>query len=257
VPAERLRTENGLRIAVQGSAILCPNCRGRMTQLTLEAHFGRQVVIDLCFPCQAFWFDGFESLQLSPGSVLQLFKSLGEQSATRAKQWSTAIACPRCGLRLVPTFDQQRATRFEYQRCPQHHGRLISFFNFLREKDFVRPLSAVQIAELRRNVQTVNCSNCGAPVDVAAGATCAHCGSPLSMIDVAQAGALLAKLQDARTPTRGIDPALPLALERARQDVNASFLAFEGESGWFEQAADVGLVGAGLAAIGRWLTKAT
>jgi len=40
---------------------------------------------------------GFESLQLSPGSVLQLFKSLGEQSATRAKQWSTGAArCRTC-----------------------------------------------------------------------------------------------------------------------------------------------------------------
>ena len=234
---------------------MCPNCRGEMTALTLEGHWGRRVSIDLCHPCQAFWFDGLESLQLSPGSVLQLFKTIGEHATTRAAPWSAAVACPQCGLRLMPTSDQQRATRFEYQRCPQHHGRLISFYNFLREKDFVRPLSAAQIAELGRNIRTVNCSNCGAPVDVVAGAACAHCGSPLSMIDVAQTGALIAKLQDSGAQSSRVDPALPLALARARQDVNASFLAFEHESGWFEHAADVGLVGAGLAAIARWISQ--
>ena len=63
----------------------------------------------------------------------------------------------------------QRATRFSYLHCPNDHGRLTTFFDFLREKDFIRPLTAEQLQELRQNVQTVNCSNCGAPIDVTRG----------------------------------------------------------------------------------------
>jgi hypothetical protein len=92
---------------------------------------------------------------------------------------------------------------FEYRRCPQGHGRLTSFFNFLREKDFVRPLSAAQLAELRKNVQSVNCSNCGRPSTWCNGSACGHCGSPLSMLDLGQAGALVTKLREASTPGAG------------------------------------------------------
>jgi len=58
----------------------------------------------------------------------------------------------------------QRSTRFEYLRCPHDHGRLTTFFDFLKEKDFVRPPTPAQIAKLRDSIQVVNCSNCGAPI---------------------------------------------------------------------------------------------
>jgi Zn-finger nucleic acid-binding protein len=231
----------------------CPNCRVEMTGLTLTGHLGRQVTIDLCHTCQAFWFDGLESLQLAPGSVRELFRTIGQRSATRAAPLSATAACPHCGLRLVPTSDQQRSTRFEYRRCPQRHGRLISFFNFLREKNFVRPLSEAQIAHLRRNLQMVHCSNCGAPIDLAAGTDCAHCGSPLSMVDVPGVDSLMASPQSTSAPAGGVDPALPLALDRARRDVNASFAAFEREPGWFDRVSEAGLVGAALSSISRWI----
>jgi hypothetical protein len=224
-----------------------------MAALTLDGHHGRPVAIDLCHACQAFWFDGYESLQLSPGSVLQLFRAIGEKAGAGVPM-SGASACPTCGLRLVPVKDQQRQTRFEYRRCPQRHGRLISFFNFLREKDFIRPLSHAQIDELRRNVQFVNCSNCGAPVDLAKGSACGHCGSPLSMLDLGQAEALVARLRAAADPSaRRVDPALPLALEHARRDVTAAFAAFEREPGWYDHASSAGLVGAALGSLSRWL----
>jgi hypothetical protein len=224
-----------------------------MTTLTLEGRLGRPVAIDLCEPCQAFWFDGYESLQLSPASVLELFRVIGGQTSG-ARPFPPTAGCPRCRLRLRPTSDLQRTTRFEYHACPQRHGRLISFFNFLREKDFIRPLTAAQIAELRRHMKTVNCSNCGAPVDLAAGAACGHCASPLSMIDVGQAETLVASLRERTTPAAsGVDPTLPLSLGRARRDVEAAFASFEREPGWFDRVSSAGLVGAGLGAFARWL----
>ena len=223
-----------------------------MTALTLDGHLGRPVAIDLCLTCQAFWFDGYESLQLAPASVLRLFRTIGERAGTAATPLSDTCRCPRCGQRLAVIHDQQRNTRFEYRGCAQRHGRLISFFNFLREKDFVRPLSPAQIDALRKNVASVNCSNCGAPVDLVTGAACTHCGSPLSMLDLGQADALLTKLRDAASadaPT--IDPALPLALERARLDVNTAFAAFEHDSGFYERVSSAGIVGAVLSSLAR------
>ena len=224
-----------------------------MTAQTFEGHLGTAVAIDLCLPCQVFWFDTQESLRLSPGSVLALFRIIGERALEGRTVTTSRPACPRCHLHLVPTHDRQRNTPFQYQRCPRDHGRLISFIEFLREKDFIRPLSAEQIADLRKSVPIVNCSNCGAAIDLAASSECGHCGSPLSMLDLKQAGALVAALREADRPDRPVDPTLPLQLARARRDVDASFARFEHGEHWFGDVTRGGLVGAGLSALGRWL----
>ena len=85
---------------------------------------------------------------------------------------------------LSTTARRARPSGFEYRRCPEEHGRLITFSNFLREKDFIRPMSAAQLDALRKNLQSVNCSNCGAPIDLAKATVCAHCATPLSTLDV-------------------------------------------------------------------------
>jgi DNA-directed RNA polymerase subunit RPC12/RpoP len=156
-----------------------------MEGLTLEGHLGRTVAVDICDSCQALWFDKYESLQLSEGSVLQLFRDIKRRShGAVAVRLSLDSKCPRCNHRLRVMHDMQGSTRFEYRGCPDDHGRLITFLNFLREKNFIKPLSQAQIEELRKKVRTINCSNCGAPVDLAHGSTCEHCNSPLSMIDL-------------------------------------------------------------------------
>jgi Zn-finger nucleic acid-binding protein len=175
-------------------SMICPSCRAAMTSMTLDGHYDRSVVIDLCQTCQVFWFDGIESLQLAPASVLQLFRIVGEAAGRGRAVVSKTARCPRCDVQLVRTFDQQRQSRFEYQRCAGGHGRLTSFFNFLREKDFIKPLTPAQIEELRRNLRSIDCSNCGAPVDVERGAACTHCGSQLSLLDVSKANAAAAAL---------------------------------------------------------------
>ena len=53
----------------------CPNCGAAMTAQTLDGHLGTLVTIDLCVPCQMFWFDTRESLKLAPGAVLKLFST--------------------------------------------------------------------------------------------------------------------------------------------------------------------------------------
>ena len=228
-----------------------------MAPQTLDSHLGTQIAIDICRACHVFWFDARESLRLSPGATLTLFRLIGEcAEAGRPTPAPATAPCPRCGVRLKPTHDRQRNTAFQYLKCPADHGRLTSFMDFLREKDFVRPLSPAQIEELRRHVQQVQCSSCGAPIDLARQVACSHCRSPLSMLDLKQAGDLVAQLRAAdagRSGGRAVDPALPMARERARREVDVAFAAFEHDDRWFTDASSIGLVNAGLGAVARWL----
>ena len=231
----------------------CPSCAAAMTALTLDRRMGATTVcIDLCPACQAFWFDQREDLQLAPASTLRLFTLIGEHSAAAKAPLSAVLRCPRCAKRLLPTHDLQKTTPFRYWRCDAGHGRLMTFFDFLREKNFIRPLTPAQLAELRQNIQIVNCSNCGAPIDLAAGSACSHCGSPVSMLDMKQAAQLVAELREAAAP-QPIDPALPLELARARRDVEASFAALGSGDDWWREASSSGLVEAGVSALVRWI----
>lgn len=230
-----------------------------MQEHTFDAQLGRSVTIDLCQPCQSFWFDGRESLALTPAATLAVFRIIGERIAAPQLSDADAAKCPRCRGRLRRTADMQRATRFEYFKCPNGHGRLTTFFDFLKEKDFIKPLTPQQIAELRQNVQMVNCSNCGAPIDLARSAACGHCGSPLSMLDMQQAERLVAQLRDADRSGRPIDPALPLNLARARRETEEAFRGIPDRTLsadlFFSDVTSTGLVGAGLSALARWLKE--
>ena len=236
------------------SAVDCPRCGAPMPEQSLDGRSNRPVVINLCHSCQVFWFDTHESLSLTPGSTLTLFRIIGEQSR-KGGIGNEAPKCPRCRARLRRTHDMQRTTRFEYLRCPNGHGRLTTFFDFLREKDFIRPLTPAQIAELRRNIQTVNCSNCGGPVDLSKGGTCAHCGSPLSMLDMKRAETMVQQLREAEHGKGHVDPALPLELLRARREVDLAFSELDKSDRWLRDASSDGLVGAGLKMVARWLER--
>lgn len=231
----------------------CPGCAAPMIEHTLAAHMGASVTIDACLSCQAFWFDGRESLQLTPASTLRLFRIVGERAASARHPLPAVTPCPRCGLRLTPVEDMQRSTRFRYRRCARGHGRFITFFDFLREKQFIKPLSSQQIADLRAHVQTVNCSSCGAPIDLMRASACAYCGSPLSMLDVIHAASLIEQLREASAAAGAIDPALPLDLLEARRQTEAVFARAGIGDGWYADVASAGTVGAGLIALARWL----
>jgi Zn-finger nucleic acid-binding protein len=230
-----------------------------MTPISLDGRLGTKVEIDLCAGCRGFWFDQYESLRLAPGATLKLFTLMGEQGST-GRSLPPAMMCPRCGTRLALTHDMQHSTAFQYWRCPQQHGHFITFLEFLKEKDFVRPLTAQQIADLRQNVQTVNCSNCGGPIDLAKASACPHCGSPLSMLDIKQMQQMVAQLKTAEQHTpeaaqtgnpagspRAVNPALQIELERVRLDTERHF-AMLGSSGDSES-----LVEAGLRLVAGWL----
>src|SRR6185369_11478390 len=111
------------------------------------------------------------------------------------------------------------------------------------------------IDELRKNVKMINCSNCGAPIDLAKTTTCAHCGSPLSMLDVNRAGALITELQAADQASRTIDPAFPIRLALARAQAETACAGFDTHPRWFHDVSENGLVAAGLQSMVRWLNQ--
>ena len=223
-----------------------------MTALALDGHVGTKVDLDLCAACQVIWFDRLESLRLSPGATLSLFRTIGERKQTSPPPLGDPMKCPRCDLRLLLTNDRQRNTPFRYRRCAREHGRLITFFDFLREKDFVRPLSARQIADLRASVQTVNCSNCGAPIDLTLASACAHCSTPLSMLDLNQIEVMAAHLRRADEASRTIDPMLPERMKREKEAVESLFAALRADEGG-SLPGSTGLVEMGLRLFSNWL----
>jgi len=182
----------------------CPGCGATTSTIQLKDRNDADLQVDVCSACRAFWFDQYENIRLSAGATLKLFAVMSAQGGTD-RELREPMKCPRCGSGLGHAHDiQLRATPFEYWRCPHGHGHFITFLQFLKEKDFIRPLSPAQLAELRRNVQTINCANCGAPIDLAHQTVCPHCLSPLTMLDMTQIAAHVKELQDAQTPSKEV-----------------------------------------------------
>jgi hypothetical protein len=161
----------------------CPNCQGEMDSRSFERHLAGEVSVDLCFPCHLIWFDSAESLQLAPAGVLELFKQIHRNEKRERHPLQERFACPRCGSWLRRTEDMSKSGRFRYFRCARDHGRLTPFFDFLREKQFVRALTPAEIARVRAEVRQVQCSGCGAPIDLEHDTSCTHCGAPISILD--------------------------------------------------------------------------
>jgi len=231
----------------------CPGCGNEMTSMTLSGRLSGQVAIDVCAGCQAFWFDHFESLQLSAGSTLKLMKFIGEHSTPGKPSLPDALRCPRCATTLRLAHDMQRNMPFTYWRCASDDGHFISFLEFLKEKDFIHPLSPEQIEELRQNVQFVNCSNCGASINLESNSACPYCHSPISMLDMKQPQRMLEQLKQAAEP-KPMDPTLPMKLASAKLQLETSLADSHRGPEWWTDAASSGLVWAGLNVVARWLS---
>ncbi|HEX4884292.1 MAG TPA: zf-TFIIB domain-containing protein [Casimicrobiaceae bacterium] len=164
--------------------IACPGCGAGMRSLDLERKPHGRVTVDVCPACRGLWFDAHESLQLTPEATLALLREIAAIGTGPAPaQRSGSLACPRCRHGLAATHDLQRTTRFTYWRCTRGHGRFTPFVQFMREKDYLRPLTPEEIAHVRAQIGTVRCSGCGAPVDLGRDAACRYCGARIEALD--------------------------------------------------------------------------
>ncbi len=178
----------------------CPSCTQPMLARCFPRHDRGEVELDFCFACQGIWFDEFESLQLAPGGVVELFRLLHERQEDAQRPLATQLPCPRCGERMLHGLDVSRhGGRFNYYRCLQGHGRFITFGQFMTEKGFVRQLNPAEVRALAARVGVVRCTGCGAPVDIRQEAACGHCRAPIAILDPAAVEVALARFRDAET----------------------------------------------------------
>ena len=161
----------------------CPNCAASTDSESLDGVYGAPISVDLCFLCKVLWLDKTESVLLSPRGTLALFRVLMEHLEGPRQSLTHRLGCPRCQRRLSLSQDIGKAGRFSYYSCPAGHGRLTPFSEFLKEKQFVRALSPAEQYRLAADVKSVQCSSCGAPVDLTKGFQCEHCGAPITVLD--------------------------------------------------------------------------
>jgi Zn-finger nucleic acid-binding protein/uncharacterized OB-fold protein len=233
----------------------CPNCAMPMTDWKLAARMGNQFTIDVCPPCQAFWFNRHEELGLTSASTLQLMKYIGEHSYAPKPTFADRLKCPLCGSGLTLAHDMTRNEHFVYWKCPGEHGHFTSFLDFLKEKNFIRPLSLQEIQNLRTSIQEVRCSSCGGTVNLQVNSACPYCHAPISVLDLQEQQRMLTQLAEAGDG-KAVDPALPLKLAMAKAEAS-NFFYVEHDSRWWADVRDGDLVQAGLNAVGRWLGKLT
>jgi hypothetical protein len=183
------------------------------------------VVLDLCFPCQGIWFDGFESAQLTPGGIIELFKLIHAHRDGQRLPLTDPLHCPRCNESLLHGLDvAKHGGKFNYHRCLQKHGRFTIFAQFMIEKGFVRQLSPAEITELSARIGTIRCSGCGAPVDIRKDHACTHCRAPIAILDPEAVEQALAGYQQAEVKRTTIsvealgDAIVMRERERSRQE---------------------------------------
>lgn len=187
-------------------AVACPSCRQPMARQRFARQLHGEVELDLCFTCQGIWFDEFESLQIAPGGIIELFRLIHEHRDDLRQPLADPLRCPRCDDRLLHGLDvSKRGGRFNYHRCLQKHGRFTTFAQFMIEKGFVRQLNPLEIRELSAKVGTVRCPGCGAPVDIRRDHACGHCRAPIAILDPTAIEQALARYQHAEIRRTTID----------------------------------------------------
>ena len=167
-----------------------------MAKHRFERVLGGEVILDLCFPCQGIWFDAHESLQITPGSIISLFRLLHEHRDELRQPLNEPLRCPRCDDRLLHGIDLVKTGgKFNYHRCLQKHGRFTTFGQFMIEKGFVRQLNPAEIQTLAVQVATIRCSGCGSAVDIRQQSACDHCAAPIAILDAEAVEKALARYQ--------------------------------------------------------------
>ncbi len=226
-----------------------------MEAVSLASNIGTGIVIDVCWPCNMIWFDHMESTSLSAASVIVLFKRIHEARDGDRNLVSLNMRCPTCSSGLKLTNDLGKNGRFSYYRCEMGDGRVISFTQFLREKNFIRSLSQIEIKSLSAQVKQIRCSSCGGSIDLVKDTACSHCGSAISVLDreavekaltafAAKDAAQLKASADGQIPRQEMDAIADVLTQRAgklQQKLPAPIFPSYSDSSWLVDIASHGI----------------
>ncbi len=207
-------------------------------------HHG-EIVLDICYHCHVIWFDQMESAGLPPAGVLSLFRKLHQHDADTRLPLADRLGCVRCAQPLAMAQDFVRAGRISYYRCPEGHGRLTSFVQFLREKQFIRSLTALELNQLKATVKQVKCSSCGGPIDLSRDSACGYCRAPIAVLDADAVEKAIAKLSAAEAKRGQVDPEKLAALQKEDEKRRKALARMsgmdQGHAGMWKQTADRGI----------------
>ncbi len=153
-----------------------------MQTIAVDSRSGVPIDIDVCVACSVIWFDNAESAQLAPSAVVELFKIVNSTSDKPRLPLAGSLPCPRCRTKLNLTHDICKAGRISYYRCPTH-GRLTPFYQFLKEKQFIRLLTPRELGRLRVEVKQIKCSGCGGAINLEKDTACSYCGAAIAVLD--------------------------------------------------------------------------
>ena len=206
-----------------------------MRSLALPRNPLAPLSLDACDDCQALWLDATESQQLTPGAVIEVFRAIATSRPAQRTPYPAFLPCPRCTSALTLTQDLQRTTRFTYYRCRYGHGRFTPYVQFLREKNFIRPIDPQEIERLKSVVTTVRCVSCGAPVPLDRSAVCPYCGAPVMLLDPQAVDRAVAQLQSAETKRTAsaapLSPEAVMAIASVERELAKDRQQAMGESG--------------------------
>lgn len=232
----------------------CPSCDRLLSVEHFEGHYGARVELDLCHPCELIWFDKLENIRLSAGGVLALMRAMSEGLDGARPVLPSELGCPRCAAPLRTEVRRKGPASWQVRACPEGHGQLVRYLDYLTERDCVKPLTGTRLDELRQHVQQVRCSGCGAAVSLAVEqAACTHCGAALSVLDAAATADALSRLQAEQERRSSPDPdtiAADMVMARLRTETTYRRM----DSIYRERPAEValeGLVEVGLRFIAR------
>jgi len=203
------------------------------------------LTIDACDTCQALWLDATESQQLTPGALIELFRTIALSHPQARQPYPGVLPCPRCTTPLTLTRDVRQTTRFTYYRCRYDHGRFTPYAQFLREKNFIRPLDDAEMSRLRATVSTVRCISCGGPVPIDRAAVCPYCGAPVMLLDPDSVAKALKELETAearRTEQPPLTGDAVIAIANVERELARNRREFDSASG-------IDLIAAGLRAL--------
>ena len=213
----------------------CPGCDRAMRSTLLARAPLAPLPVDVCDDCQAMWLDATESQQMTPGAVLAMFRMIAASKPQARRAYRALLPCPRCTTPLSLTQDIQHTTRFTYFRCRYGHGRFTPYVQFLREKNFIRPIDPQEIERLKSVVTTVRCVSCGAPVPLERSAVCPYCGAPVMLLDPQAVDRAVAQLQSAETKRTAsaapLSPEAVMAIANVERELAKDRQQAMGESG--------------------------
>ena len=206
----------------------CPNCYEIMPKKILKDKLGYNINLDICFNCHLLWFDNTEASRLAPDSIIKLFELINQSSRHQATI-KEKFKCPRCYKPLNFINDIVKHNKINYYRCDYQHGRLITFFQFLREKHFVRSLTDSEIKNLPAEIKQLRCTSCGGAINLNKDHACPYCRAPISVLD---AKAVNKALQDLKNPPK---PSEPSATNNRSSSFESDYLKHLGKESFFSE----------------------